>query len=145
MAAAVNETTLEIGLSGLVEVQPDNGWINGSVSSISPGVTDNSASKVVNVLSAIKLLRNPCVNSIWTEIVNAGKVDPLLWCGWSCCISVGGGVRCSVDKGPLRREEQLLAKTWCNIVIVQTNVPSENEVRAHLEKTEGDVSSVASS
>jgi hypothetical protein len=94
LAAAVHETTLEIGLPGLVEVQQDDGWINGSVSSISPGVTDNSASKVVNVLSAIKLLRNPCVNSIWTESVNAGKVDPLLRNCWGGCISGVGGRVC---------------------------------------------------
>ncbi len=29
-------------------------------------------------------------------------------------------------------------------MVIQTNVPSKNKVRAHLEKTEGDVSSVAS-
>ena len=85
---------MEISLLGKVEVQPGDGWINSSVSSISPGFTDKSASKVVYVLSAIKLLGNPSVNSICTDIVDAGKVDPLLRNCWGGCISGVGGRVC---------------------------------------------------
>ena len=102
---------------------------------------------VVNILSAVKLLENLCVNSISTDVVDASKVDPLWWSSWGGGISsvggsVRGGVGGGVDKGPLRREEQLLAEAWCEFTEVNANVPTKNEVGSLFENAEGDGSSV---
>ena len=106
---------------------------------------------VVNILSAVKLLGNPCVYSICTDVVDASKVDPLWWSSWGGGISsvggsvgggVGGGVGGCVDKSPLRREEQLLAEAWCEFTEVNANVPTKNEVGSLFENAEGDDSSV---
>ena len=98
---------------------------------------------VVNILSAVKLLGNPCVYSICTDVVDASKVDPLWWSSWGGGISnVGGGVGGCVDKSPLRREEQLLAEAWCEFTEVNANVPTKNEVGSLFENAEGDGSSV---